>query len=85
MWISVRNTSPVGGTLVVAGLRAEEGTGRVEPPLVLPLDLHHVGVLGHRVERVEALGFDAVHRRLAPEQRARRVEARFVRRMRSDR
>ena len=70
---------PGGGALVIAGLRAKEGTGRVEPPLVLPFDLHHVGVLGHRVEGIEVLGFDAVHGRLAPEQRACRVEARLVR------
>ena len=75
MWISVRRTSPVARALVVARLRPEDGTRRVEPPVVLPLDLQHVGVLGHRLERVEALDLDAVHRRLPAQQRARGVEA----------
>ena len=66
------------GALVVAGLGTEKGAGRVQPSLVLPFDLHHVGVLGHRVERIEVLGFDAEHWRLSPKQRACRVEAGFI-------
>ena len=42
------------------------------------LDLHDVGVLGDRPERVEALRFHQVHRRLATKERARGVEPRFV-------
>ena len=66
------------GPLVVALLRPEQRARGVEPLLGLPLDLHDVGVLGHRVEGVEALGLDPMHRRFPPQQRARGVEPRLV-------
>ncbi len=45
---------------------------------MLSLDLHDVGVLGDRVEGIEALGLDPMHRRLTAQQRARGMEARLV-------
>ena len=62
----------------VARLRPERGPRRVEPELRLALDRHHVVVLGDRPERGEAVDVDAGDGRLAPQQRARRVEPLLV-------
>ena len=64
--------------LVVALLRPEQRTRGVQPLVVLSLDLHDVGVLGDRVEGIEALDLDAVHRRLTAQERARGMKARLV-------
>ncbi|MEY2967909.1 MAG: hypothetical protein RIQ64_536, partial [Actinomycetota bacterium] len=59
----------LGNTLVV-GFRSEHGARLVTEDVVSQLDRQHIGVARDRMERIEVVMLDQVHRISAPEHRA---------------